>query len=176
MPKRATKVKAEAVTPEQPPDNTCTFCKKTFLTERGVMLHSCEKKRRWLWKDEKYAVIGFRAFQRFYEISLRSKKPKSVAREPVNGATIEAELNPDDIRCRAYEIYRCRNGGPGDHLSDWTQAERELRASCDGLAEDRDGVDAVAEGAEPTIRGDTRQHGHGAPPERGATRGEPGSP
>lgn len=77
MPKRATKVKAEAVTPELPPENTCSFCKKTFLTERGAMVHACEKKRRWLWKDEKYAVIGFRSFQRFYEISLRSKKPKS---------------------------------------------------------------------------------------------------
>lgn len=37
-------------------------------------------------------------------------------------------LGPTDeqIRRRAYEIFLARNGGPGDALTDWVQAEREL--------------------------------------------------
>lgn len=36
------------------------------------------------------------------------------------------EVKPDHIRRRAYEIFQARNGGPGDQMSDWAQAEREL--------------------------------------------------
>jgi hypothetical protein len=32
----------------------------------------------------------------------------------------------DDIRQRAYEIYRQRNGEPGSELGDWLQAESEI--------------------------------------------------
>ena len=32
----------------------------------------------------------------------------------------------EEIRIRAYEIYIERYGQPGDELSDWLQAEREL--------------------------------------------------
>jgi hypothetical protein len=32
------------------------------------------------------------------------------------------------IRERAYQIYVSRNGGPGDALSDWLEAEAQLRA------------------------------------------------
>jgi len=31
----------------------------------------------------------------------------------------------DHIRLRAYEISQARNGGPGDELADWIQAEQE---------------------------------------------------
>jgi hypothetical protein len=110
-------------------------------------------------------------------MNTRTKKPTSVARQPVNGPTTTAELKPDAIRCRAYEIYLGRNGRPGDHVSDWIQAERELRASCDGFAGDRDvGVNAIADGSEPTIRGSTRQHEYGGALERGTTKGKPGCP
>ena len=34
----------------------------------------------------------------------------------------------DQIRARAYEIYRMRNGGPGDASADWKRAEQELIA------------------------------------------------
>lgn len=37
----------------------------------------------------------------------------------------------DRIRLRAYEISQARKGGPGDALTDWTQAEQELRAGRD---------------------------------------------
>jgi len=33
----------------------------------------------------------------------------------------------DEIRKRAYEIYQERNGGPGNALEDWLQAEAELK-------------------------------------------------
>ena len=35
---------------------------------------------------------------------------------------------PLDIRVRAYEVYLGRGDAPGDALSDWLQAERELWA------------------------------------------------
>jgi hypothetical protein len=38
-------------------------------------------------------------------------------------------LNPDDIRRRAYEIYRERGGLPGLELEDWLQAESELKSA-----------------------------------------------
>lgn len=77
MAKRATKVKAEKVVPEKEVTYACEYCRKEFKMESTLLHHSCEKKRRWLWKDEPYARLAFRAFQRFYEVSLRSKKPKS---------------------------------------------------------------------------------------------------
>lgn len=74
-PKRTKKVKVETPPPE--PTFPCEFCKKEFVKERSLFAHMCEKKRRWLWKDEKYIRIGFMAFQKFYELSVRSKKTKT---------------------------------------------------------------------------------------------------
>ena len=44
--------------------------------------------------------------------------------------TSKARISADDIRRRAEEIYRARvnNGHHGDELSDWLQAEKELRS------------------------------------------------
>jgi hypothetical protein len=39
-----------------------------------------------------------------------------------------AQPTQEDIALRAYEISQQRNGQPGDALSDWLQAERELTA------------------------------------------------
>jgi len=41
---------------------------------------------------------------------------------PANGDTSVE----DRVRNRAYEIYLSREGGPGDALGDWLQAEREI--------------------------------------------------
>lgn len=68
--------KPKAVKPE-PIKYHCEFCKKDFQRENSLIVHTCEQKRRWLWKDEKYSQMGFRAFQVFYETSMRSKKPKT---------------------------------------------------------------------------------------------------
>lgn len=59
------------------PEIKCEFCKKVFVKENALLAHSCEHKRRWLWKDEKYIRFGFRCFQKFYEISMRVKKAKT---------------------------------------------------------------------------------------------------
>jgi len=34
----------------------------------------------------------------------------------------------NEIKKRAEEIYRSRNGGPGNQVSDWLQAEKEVKA------------------------------------------------
>ena len=34
----------------------------------------------------------------------------------------------DQIRLRAYEISKARNGGPGDALTDWNLAEHEAKS------------------------------------------------
>jgi len=44
-----------------------------------------------------------------------------------NKIEIQSEPDQEQIRTRAYEIYLAREGGPGDELADWLQAEAELR-------------------------------------------------
>ena len=46
--------------------------------------------------------------------------------EPISQQTQSATA--DDIARRAYEISLERDGRPGDALSDWLQAEQELKA------------------------------------------------
>ena len=72
--KRPRKVKEAKVVD---PTFHCEFCKKDFSYEKSLINHMCEKKRRWLWRDERYIRLGFTAFQKFYELTLRSKKPKT---------------------------------------------------------------------------------------------------
>lgn len=67
------KIQKELIAPQP----TCEFCKKTFVKDTALFKHSCEMKRRWLWRDEKYIRFGFRCYQRFYEISLRTKKART---------------------------------------------------------------------------------------------------
>lgn len=46
-----------------------------------------------------------------------------------NAVMAEATRPTDEqIRSRAYEKFRNRNGEPGDAVTDWLQAERELVA------------------------------------------------
>jgi hypothetical protein len=40
----------------------------------------------------------------------------------------QSSITENDIRLRAYELYLERGGVPGDEVSDWLQAERELLA------------------------------------------------
>jgi hypothetical protein len=60
-----------------------------------------------------------------------SRKRKSIAgREPAQTWEAQSATQPtrNEIRIRAYEIYIARGDAPGDALSDWLAAERELRA------------------------------------------------
>lgn len=56
--------------------------------------------------------------------------------EPATQRT-DAPVPPERIQARAYEIYeaRTREGSPGDAMSDWLQAERELNGGAPGPAE-----------------------------------------
>ena len=58
-------------------DFNCQFCKKDFITEKNLIAHSCEKKRRWLWRDEKYIKLGFFAYRKFYIFSMKNSKEKT---------------------------------------------------------------------------------------------------
>ena len=43
----------------------CEYCGAGFMKEKTLAAHMCEKKRRWLQKDEKRVRHGLYAFQRF---------------------------------------------------------------------------------------------------------------
>lgn len=45
----------------------------------------------------------------------------------VTKSRTKAVPSEEQIRARAFEIFKRRNGGPGDAHSDWLQAERELQ-------------------------------------------------
>jgi hypothetical protein len=47
------------------------------MKEKTLAAHMCEKKRRWLQKDEKRVRLGLYAFQRFYKLSAGAKKDKT---------------------------------------------------------------------------------------------------
>ena len=55
----------------------CVHCGKSFMQERTLISHMCERKRRALQKDEKRVQAGFMAFNRFWELTQNAKKPKT---------------------------------------------------------------------------------------------------
>ena len=60
---------------EQP--YTCVHCNKKFMQEKTLVAHMCERKRRALQKDEKRVQAGFMAYNRFWQLTQNSKKPKT---------------------------------------------------------------------------------------------------
>ena len=70
-------------------------------------------------------------------VKLTTSRPRRTKRVPaLKPAATEAPrpgslhaTAEEEIRRRAYEIFLERGAGPGDALSDWLQAERELRKS-----------------------------------------------
>lgn len=59
-------------------DKICKFCKKGFAKESTLASHMCPKKKRYADRDEKTSRLGFRIFQKFYEVTMYSKKPKTI--------------------------------------------------------------------------------------------------
>jgi len=47
----------------------CQYCEAKFKSERTIMIHVCEPKRRYMNKDEKYSRLAFHAYSRFYELT-----------------------------------------------------------------------------------------------------------
>ena len=56
----------------------CKWCGNSFQSERTMSVHMCPKKRRWADKDTKHIQLGYRVFQKFYELNTFSSKPKSI--------------------------------------------------------------------------------------------------
>lgn len=57
----------------------CKFCGKKFHKEGTLVTHMCVKKRRHMEADTIESRFGFRTFQRFYDITMSAKKPKTMA-------------------------------------------------------------------------------------------------
>lgn len=55
----------------------CIHCGKSFMKDRTLISHLCERKRRALQKDEKRVQTGFYAFNRFWNLTQNNKKTKS---------------------------------------------------------------------------------------------------
>jgi hypothetical protein len=60
---------------EQP--YTCVHCGKSFMKDKTLVAHMCERKRRALQKDEKRVQAGFMAFNRFWQLTQNAKQPKT---------------------------------------------------------------------------------------------------
>ena len=59
-------------------DFQCKYCSAKFHKATTLHTHMCVKKQRYLDTEQPGPRIGFRAFQRFYELTTRSKNVKSV--------------------------------------------------------------------------------------------------
>mgnify|MGYP003337826251 CR=1 FL=1 len=60
-------------------DYQCKFCGKAFTRERTLSSHMCEKKRRWMSKDDPASRIAFSVWTDFMKyVSPNSKKSKTV--------------------------------------------------------------------------------------------------
>ena len=60
-------------------DYQCKFCNKAFTRERTLSSHMCEKKRRWMNKDDPASRIGFSVWTDFMKyVSPNTKKVKTI--------------------------------------------------------------------------------------------------
>jgi len=57
---------------------TCEFCNATFARERTLVSHSCEKKQRWITRDNIGNRLGFMSWLQFYtKMSMSKTKNKT---------------------------------------------------------------------------------------------------
>jgi hypothetical protein len=55
----------------------CQYCKKSFVKESSLAVHSCEPRRRRQEKDDAGVRVGFHAYIKFYELTQGSAKLKT---------------------------------------------------------------------------------------------------
>lgn len=55
----------------------CVHCGKSFMKQKTLIAHMCERKRRALQETEKRVQAGYMVFNRFWQLTQNSKKPKS---------------------------------------------------------------------------------------------------
>lgn len=56
---------------------TCQYCKKDFVKETSLTVHSCEPRRRRQERSERGVELGFQAYIKFYEMTQGSAKLKT---------------------------------------------------------------------------------------------------
>lgn len=56
---------------------TCQFCKKDFVKETSLTVHSCEPRKRRQERSERGVELGFQAYIKFYEMTQGSAKLKT---------------------------------------------------------------------------------------------------
>lgn len=60
-------------------EHSCEFCKRSFYSEKTLINHSCEEKRRWFKRDEPANRMAFIAWTRFYELNDFNGRRKSTS-------------------------------------------------------------------------------------------------
>ena len=55
----------------------CEYCSKLFAKEKTLFVHVCEQKRRHLGQNERHVQMGLITFQRFYDLTQKSKGTKT---------------------------------------------------------------------------------------------------
>jgi len=55
----------------------CVHCGKSFMKDKTLVAHMCERKRRALQQSEKRVQAGFMAFNRFWQLTQNAKVPKT---------------------------------------------------------------------------------------------------
>jgi len=74
------------------PVYTCQFCNHEYMQEKTLAVHICEKKRRYLAKDEKHVHIGYQTFVAFYQLTQKAGGNKTYdefARSPYYNAMVK---------------------------------------------------------------------------------------
>lgn len=56
----------------------CEFCKASFAKEETLLSHMCDKKKRFMTKDDKIPRLAFTIFNRFHAYSFRTSKTKTL--------------------------------------------------------------------------------------------------
>lgn len=55
----------------------CEHCGKSFTKEKTLVVHICEQKRRHLSRNEKHVQAGLLTYQKFYQITQKSRSSKT---------------------------------------------------------------------------------------------------
>jgi hypothetical protein len=100
---------------------TCEYCKSKYTKEKTLIVHMCEQKRRYLAKTEKHVVIGYQAFNKFYQFIQKNQENKTYdefARSPYYNAFVKfgsfvSNINP--LYPEQYIDWTVRSGVKLDH-------------------------------------------------------------
>jgi hypothetical protein len=99
----------------------CQFCSHKYMQEKTLAVHMCEQKRRYLAKDTKHVVVGYTAFNKFFQITQKlgqNKTHDEFARSPYYNAFVKFgsyvhNINP--LYPEKFIDYVIRSGVKLDH-------------------------------------------------------------